>query len=176
MDGDVRVIKVTGAPRVSYWELQTPNGNSLGFSPSNTLGVLTFTTSFSGAARLIPATLRGTVYRTGISIGAASGGSGGGGGPVASYTVTPPVGLSGPVFITSDLFTLDSSGVTTPISVTLSSSLAGVFSQSVINLPIGSGSQTFTYTPSETGNHVISFSSPLTNPPSILYFVFFPGD
>jgi hypothetical protein len=72
MDGNVRVIKVTGAPRVSYWELQTPNGNSLGFSASNTLGVLTFDTSFSGAARLIPATLRGTVYRTGISIGAAS--------------------------------------------------------------------------------------------------------
>jgi hypothetical protein len=72
MEGDVRLIKVTGVPRVSYWELQTPNGNFLGVSPTNTLGVLAFETPFSGAARLIPVTLRGTVYRQGISVSAAS--------------------------------------------------------------------------------------------------------
>jgi hypothetical protein len=64
----VRVIKVTGAPRVSYWELRTPSGNFLGFSPSNTLGILTFDTPFSGAATLFPVTLRGTGYRNGIAI------------------------------------------------------------------------------------------------------------
>jgi hypothetical protein len=69
MQGGVRVIKVTGAPLVSYWELRTPSGNSLGFSPANTLGILTFATSFSGAARLFPATLRGSGYRDGFSVG-----------------------------------------------------------------------------------------------------------
>jgi hypothetical protein len=161
------VIKVTGAPRVSYWELQTPNGNSLGFSPSNTLGVMTFDTSFSGAALLIPATLRGTVYRTGISIGAASGGSGGGG--PASYSVSPPSLLSGFTNAESGSFTVNSTGITTVVSVTLSSSLAGSFSQSVISLPIGAATQTFTYTPVDEGSHVISFSSPLANPSPITY-------
>jgi hypothetical protein len=69
MQGGVRVIKVTGAPRVSYWELRTTTGNFLGVSPANTLGVLTFDTPFSGAARLFPVTLRGSGYRDGISIG-----------------------------------------------------------------------------------------------------------
>jgi hypothetical protein len=175
MEGDVRLIKVTGVPRVSYWELQTPNGNFIGVSPTNALGVLAFYTPFSGAARLIPVTLRGTVYREGVSVSAISGGSGGGGGPSGSYSVTPPAILVGEPNNASGSFTLNSTGITTVISVTLSSSLAGSFSQAVISLPIGSATQSFTYTPAEEGSHVISFSSPLTNPSPITYVAEFPA-
>jgi hypothetical protein len=163
MQGDVRVIKVTGAPRVSYWELQTPNGNSLGVSPANTLGVLTFDTSFSNEARLFPVTLGGSGYRDGILVSGAPLGA------TASYTVTPPSSLTGSINATSGSFTVNSSGITSPTALTLSSNLGGTFSQSTINLPIGSASQTFTYTPTVAGNHVISFSSLLTNPSPINY-------
>jgi hypothetical protein len=164
VQGGVRIIKVTGAPRVSYWELKTPTGNSIGICPSNTLGILTFNTTFSGAARLFPVTLRGSGYRAGISIGAA---------PVivSGYTVTPPSPLSGPINVASGLFTIASNGITSPTLVTVSSNMAGTFSQSVFTLPIGSASQTFTYTPTVSGSHVISFSSALINPSPITYTV-----
>jgi hypothetical protein len=162
VQGGVRIIKVTGAPRVSYWELKTPTGNSIGVCPSNTLGILTFNTTFSGAARLFPVTLRGTGYRGGISIGTA---------PVivTGYIVTPPSPLSGPVGVASGLFTIVSNGITSPTLVTVSSNMAGTFSQSVFTLPVGAASQTFTYTPTVSGSHVISFSSSLTNPSPITY-------
>jgi hypothetical protein len=163
MQGDVRVIKVMGSPRVSYWELKTPNGNFLGVSPTNTLGVLTFDTSFSGQARLFPVTLGGSGYRDGILIAAASLGA------IPSYSITSPATLSGLINNASSSFTINSSGITTPTSVTLSSNLAGTFSQAVINLPSGSSTQAFTYTPTAVGNHVISFSSSLTNPSPINY-------
>jgi predicted small integral membrane protein len=68
MEGGVRILKVTGAPRVSYWELRTTNGNFLALSPANTLGILTFETTFANQARLFPVTLRGSAYREGILI------------------------------------------------------------------------------------------------------------
>jgi hypothetical protein len=163
MVGGVRVIKVTGAPRVSYWELRTPNGNSLGFSPANTLGVLTFDTSFSGPATLLPVTLKGSVYRGGIPVTYAQPG------PLGSYSVTTPTTLAGSINAASGSFTITSVGVPSPTTVTLSSNLAGTFSQTTINLPIGSSTQSFTYTPTVVGNHVISFSSSLTNPSPINY-------
>jgi hypothetical protein len=161
MQGAVRVIKVTGAPSVSYWELKTPNGNSLGFSSANTLGILTFDTSFSGSANLFPVTLRGTGYRGGIPVSAATLVI------AAGYSVTPPTMLAGAINVASGSFTITSSSIAALTSVTLSSNLAGAFSPSVINLPLGSSSQTFTYTPTVVGNHVISFGSPLTNPSPI---------
>jgi hypothetical protein len=165
MQGSVRVIKVTGAPRVSYWELNTPNGNLLGVSPANTLGILTFDTSFSGPASLVPVTLRGSGYRNGILIGTAQIGP-----PIVtgSYSVTPS-SVSGIINVASTSFAVSYSGIITPVAVTLSSNLAGTFSPNVINLPNGSGVQAFTYTPTVLGNHVISFSSPLTNPSPINY-------
>jgi hypothetical protein len=163
MRGGIRVIKVTGAPRVSYWELKTPNGNSLGFSPANTLGILTFDTSFSGPANLFPVTLRGSGYRDGVSVGTAQPG------PLGSYSVTSPATLAGTINAASGSFTITSSGVPAPTVVTLSSNLAGTFSQATINLPIGSSTQTFTYTPTVAGNHVISFGSSIANPSPINY-------
>jgi large repetitive protein len=163
MQGGVRVIKVTGASLVSYWELKTPNGNSLGFSPANTLGILTFATSFSGSARLFPVTLRGSAYRSGISVSDAQSGPSGG------YSVTPPVILAGSINVASGSFTIESSGIPAPTTITLSSNLAGTFSQALINLPIGSSTQTFTYIPTVVGSHVISFGSALTNPSPINY-------
>jgi hypothetical protein len=156
---------VTGAPRVSYWELNTPNGNLLGVSPANTLGILTFDTSFSGPASLVPVTLRGSGYRNGILIGTAQIGP-----PIVtgSYSVTPS-SVSGIINVASTSFAVSYSGIITPVAVTLSSNLAGTFSPNVINLPNGSGVQAFTYTPTVLGNHVISFSSPLTNPSPINY-------
>jgi hypothetical protein len=47
--------------------------------------------------------------------------------------------------------------------------MAGTFSQSIFTLPVGAASQTFTYTPTVSGSHVISFSSSLTNPSPITY-------
>jgi hypothetical protein len=165
MGQGVRIIKVTGAPRVSYWELRNTNGNFLGVSPANTLGILTFETSFSGAARLFPVTLRGSGYREGISVSAATGGGPSGG----SYSVIPPAALFGYFDSTSDPFTVTSSGITTPTLVTLSSSLAGVFDPVDITLPIGSETQSFTYMPTVDGSHVLSFSSVLANPNPITY-------
>lgn len=71
MSNGARVFKVLDAHGVSYWELQDSDRNLVATAAHTIGGFVAFETDYSGTGILFPVTLKGTVYRNGVSIGPA---------------------------------------------------------------------------------------------------------